>query len=91
MGHMYLCNAPSINNNYLVNVDNCIHFRWSRQANKEIKEVIMKELKEKLHKAIDEYGIGDKRTIAISQELDELVCKKQTILFRKYKQERNVY
>lgn len=51
----------------------------------------MKVLKEKLHKAIDEYGIGDKRTIAISQELDELVCKKQTILFRKYKQERNVY
>ena len=30
----------------------------------------MKELKEKLHQAIDEYGISDERTVAISQELD---------------------
>ena len=35
MGHMHLCNAPSVNNNYLVNLDNYIYFRWSRQANKE--------------------------------------------------------
>lgn len=33
MGHMHICNAPSVNNNYWVN--NCIYFRWSRQANKE--------------------------------------------------------
>ena len=37
----------------------------------------MKELKEKLHQAIDEYGISDERTIAISQELDKVVCLKQ--------------
>nr|DAO84023.1 MAG TPA: hypothetical protein [Caudoviricetes sp.] len=35
MGHMHICNYPSVNNNYLVNLDNCIYFRWSRQANKE--------------------------------------------------------
>ena len=34
----------------------------------------MKELKEKLHQAIDEYGISDERTVAISQELDKVVC-----------------
>ena len=32
---MHICNAPSVNNNYWVNVYNCIYFRWSRQANKE--------------------------------------------------------
>ncbi|WP_133017037.1 aspartyl-phosphate phosphatase Spo0E family protein [Clostridium cuniculi] len=51
----------------------------------------MKELREQLHKAIDEYGITDERTIAISQQLDNLVCKIQTILLKKYKQERNVH
>lgn len=37
----------------------------------------MKELREKLHKAIDEYGISDERTISISQELDKLIYKEQ--------------
>ena len=37
----------------------------------------MNELREKLHQAIDEYGISDERTIAISQELDKLIYKKQ--------------
>lgn len=37
----------------------------------------MKELKEKLHQAIDEYGLTDKRTVAISQELDKLIYKEQ--------------
>nr|DAU87273.1 MAG TPA: hypothetical protein [Caudoviricetes sp.] len=30
MGHMYLCNANSLNNYYFGNHDNCIYFRWSR-------------------------------------------------------------
>lgn len=34
MGHMHICNAPSVNN-YWGNVYNCIYFRCSRQANKE--------------------------------------------------------
>ena len=33
----------------------------------------MKELREKLHQAIDEYGLTDERTVAISQELDKVV------------------
>lgn len=37
----------------------------------------MKELREKLNQAIDEYGLTDKRTVAISQELDKVVCLKQ--------------
>lgn len=37
----------------------------------------MKELREKLHEAIDEYGLTDERTVAISQELDKVVCLKQ--------------
>ena len=74
---MYLCNALSVNNCYWINVYNCIYFRWSRQANKENQEIIMKELREKLHQAIDEYGISDERTIAISQELDKLIYKEQ--------------
>ena len=77
MGHMHICNAPSVNNNYWVNVYNCIYFRWSRQANKENQEVSMKELREKLHQAIDKYGISDERTISISQELDKLIYKEQ--------------
>ena len=42
----------------------------------------MKELKEKLHQAIDEYGISDERTVAISQELDKVVCFEQRKLIR---------
>lgn len=34
MGHMHLCNAPSVNNYYWVSVDNCIYFRWNRETNK---------------------------------------------------------
>lgn len=37
----------------------------------------MNELREKLHQAIDEYGISDERTIAISQELDKFICRAQ--------------
>ena len=40
----------------------------------------MKELREQLYEAIEKYGPTDKRTVAISQELDKLVCKKQKIL-----------
>lgn len=42
----------------------------------------MKELKEKLYKAIDEYGMTDERTVAISQELDKIVCKEQKKLIK---------
>lgn len=42
----------------------------------------MKELKDKLHQAIDEYGISDERTVAISQELDKVVCLEQRKLMR---------
>lgn len=42
----------------------------------------MKELREQLHKAIDEYGPTDKRTVAISQELDKVVCKEQKKLIK---------
>ena len=37
----------------------------------------MKELREKLHQAIDKYGISDERTISISPELDKLIYKEQ--------------
>lgn len=37
----------------------------------------MKELREKLHKAIEKYGIGDERTIAISEELNKFICRAQ--------------
>ena len=40
----------------------------------------MKELREKLHEAIDEYGLTDKRTVAISQELDKVVCQAQKLI-----------
>ena len=43
----------------------------------------MKELREKLHKSIDEYGMTDKRTVAISQELDNLVCEAQKLIVKK--------
>ena len=42
----------------------------------------MKELREKLHQAIDEYGLTDERTVAISQELDKVVCFEQRMLMR---------
>lgn len=40
----------------------------------------MKEIREKLHKAINEYGRTDERTVAISQELDKLVCEAQKLI-----------
>ena len=40
----------------------------------------MKELREKLHKAIDEYRLTDERTVAISQELDKVVCQAQKLI-----------
>ena len=42
----------------------------------------MEKLREKLHQAIDEYGIEDERTIAISQELDKLVCETQKLIVK---------
>lgn len=45
----------------------------------------MKELREKLHKAIEKYGPTDERTIAISQELDKIVCKEQKKLIKNNK------
>lgn len=42
----------------------------------------MKDLREKLHQAIDEYGLTDERTVAISQELDKVVCFEQRKLMR---------
>lgn len=43
----------------------------------------MKELREKLHKTIDEYGRTDERTVATSQELDKLVCEAQKLIIKK--------
>ncbi len=43
----------------------------------------MKELRENLHKTIDEYGRTDERTVAISQELDKLVCEAQKLIIKK--------
>lgn len=37
----------------------------------------MENLREQLYKAIEEYGIGDKRTIAISEELSKFICRAQ--------------
>ena len=37
----------------------------------------MEKLRNKLHEAIEEYGATDERTIAISQELDKVVCRAQ--------------
>lgn len=42
----------------------------------------MKELREKLHKTIDEYGRTDERTVAISQELDKVVCEAQKLILK---------
>ena len=43
----------------------------------------MKELKEQLYKAIEKYGRTDERTVAISQELDKLVCEAQKLIIKK--------
>ena len=43
----------------------------------------MKELKEQLYKAIEKYGMTDERTVAISQELDKLVCEAQKLIIKK--------
>ena len=40
----------------------------------------MEKLREKLHQAIDEYGLTDERTVAISQELDKVVCQAQKLI-----------
>lgn len=45
----------------------------------------MKKLREKLHQAIDEYGISDERTISISQELDKLIYREQKDIPKKLK------
>ncbi|MEN8078407.1 aspartyl-phosphate phosphatase Spo0E family protein [Clostridioides difficile] len=37
----------------------------------------MEELREKLYKAIDKYGISDERTIAISEELNKFIFTSQ--------------
>ncbi|CAM2079540.1 MAG: Spo0E like sporulation regulatory protein [uncultured Clostridium sp.] len=42
----------------------------------------MKELREQLHKAIDEYGATDERTISISQELDKVVCEAYKLIVK---------
>lgn len=42
----------------------------------------MEKLREKLHQAIDKYGPIDERTIAISQELDNLVCEAQKLIVK---------
>ena len=43
----------------------------------------MEKLRKKLHKAIDEYGPTDKRTVAISQQLDKIVCEAQKLIVKK--------
>ena len=40
----------------------------------------MNELREKLHQAIDKYGLTDERTIAIGQKLDKIVCQVQKLI-----------
>lgn len=37
----------------------------------------MEELREKLYEAINKYGIGDERTIAIGEELNKFICTSQ--------------
>ena len=44
----------------------------------------MEDLREELENAIDEYGILDKRTIAISKRLDKVVCKVQALRLEKF-------
>lgn len=40
-------------------------------------EVLTENLREQLYKAIEKYGIGDERTIAISEELNKFICRAQ--------------
>ena len=40
-------------------------------------EVLLENLREQLYKAIEKYGIGDERTIAISEELNKFICRAQ--------------
>ena len=42
----------------------------------------MEKLRKKLHKAIEEYGMTDERTVAISQQLDKIVCEAQKKLIK---------
>lgn len=44
----------------------------------------MEELREELENAINKYGILDKRTIAISQRLDKILCKVQSSRLEKF-------
>lgn len=37
----------------------------------------MEELREKLEKAIEQYGIADKRVLKISKELNKVICEVQ--------------
>lgn len=37
----------------------------------------MDEMKARLNKYIEMYGLMDKRTINLSQELDKIICKEQ--------------
>ncbi len=44
----------------------------------------MEALRKKLHKAIEEYGISDKRTIYISEELDKEIYRVQNLKLEKF-------
>ncbi len=44
----------------------------------------MEELREELENAINEYGILDKRTIAIIKRLDKVICKIQASRLNKF-------
>ncbi|WP_081770886.1 aspartyl-phosphate phosphatase Spo0E family protein [Clostridium ihumii] len=44
----------------------------------------MEELREKMHKAINLYGLLDPRTICISTELDKLISKEQKKYEKKF-------
>ncbi len=42
----------------------------------------MEKLRGKLHEAIEKYGPTDERTVAISQELDKVVCEAQKLIVK---------
>lgn len=42
----------------------------------------MEKLRKKLHEAIEKYGATDERTVAINQELDNIICKEQKKLIK---------
>lgn len=42
----------------------------------------MEKLRKKLYEAIEKYGATDERTVAISQELDNVVCEVQKKLIK---------